>query len=482
MTSTWTSKNIPPGGKQNVFPTTASPEHRSPTHQKAFRIGLITASAGLLVGLDTGLISEALGFIGNDFHASIRDQEWIVSVLMIGASVGSLGAGTFSARFGRRLVLMMAMVLMFIGAGLCADAFHLSQILVGRLLIGVAIGICTFTAPLYISETMSGHLRGSMVSTFSMLQSAGILAGYLLGSILSSGGHWRWMVSMPMLPAALLFTGCLFLPPSPSWLIARGQDDRVREVLRSLRDTPAEVEQEFNSLKQEAGKGHVSGLTLLRQQPNFRRSVLLGICLQVMQQLTGINVVMYYMPKILQNAQFGISGAAWATVLIGVINTVVGIAAIFLVNRWGRRPLLCTSAAIMAISLTIAAIITGLHLPGMSATLCLLCALLVFVGGFGLGAGPLVWTLCSEIQPLEGRDFGVGCSTLANWWADWGVSNTFLSLVSVIGFGQTFAGFAFMNVVFIVFTLMFVPETKDVSLETIETNLLAGKKLRDIGR
>ncbi|MCW4590110.1 sugar porter family MFS transporter [Gluconacetobacter entanii] len=465
-----------------MIPTAATPVPPSPSGRKAFRAGLITACAGLLVGLDTGLISQALGFIGMDFRASTRDQEWIVSVLMLGASVGSLGAGTFSARFGRRTVLTAAMVLMFAGACLCANAMEIPQILTGRLLIGVAIGICTFTAPLYISETMSGHLRGSMVSTFSMLQSAGILAGYLAGGILSSGGHWRWMVSMPMLPAALLFIGCFLLPPSPSWLIARGQDAKARTVLRALRDTPAEADAEFASIKAETGKGRTSGLKLLRQQPNFRRSVMLGICLQVMQQLTGINVVMYYTPKILQNAHFGTSGAAWATVLIGVINTVVGIAAIFLVNRWGRRPLLCASAAIMAVSLAVAAVITGLHLSSIAATLCLLAALLTFVGGFGLGAGPLVWTLCSEIQPLEGRDFGVGCSTLANWWADWIVSNTFLSIVSVIGFGQTFAGFALMNVVFIVFTLMFVPETRDVPLETIETNLLSGKKLRNIGR
>ncbi|QOF96265.1 sugar porter family MFS transporter [Novacetimonas hansenii] len=464
-----------------MSPTVVIPAPSSRPGQKAFRAGLITACAGLLVGLDTGLIAEALGFIGTDFHASTRDQEWIVSVLMLGASVGSLGAGTFSARFGRRLVLTAAMVLMFLGAGLCANAMGIAQILVGRLLIGIAIGVCTFTAPLYISETMSGHQRGSMVSTFSMLQSAGILAGYLLGGLLSSGGHWRWMVSMPMLPTALLFAGCFFLPASPSWLIARGEDAKARTVLRALRDTPTEADEEFTCIKNEAAKGRISGLKLLRQQPGFRRSVMLGICLQVMQQLTGINVVMYYTPKILQNAHFGTSGAAWATVLIGVINTIVGIAAIFMVNRWGRRSLLCTSAAIMACALAVAAGITGLHLSGGIATLCLLGALLSFVGGFGLGAGPLVWTLCSEIQPLEGRDFGVGCSTLANWWADWIVSNTFLSIVSIIGFGQTFAGFALMNVIFIVFTLTFVPETKDVPLETIEANLLSGKKLRNIG-
>ncbi|WP_025814591.1 MFS transporter, partial [Komagataeibacter kakiaceti] len=168
---------------------------------------LTTAAAGLLVGLDTGLIAEALGFIGHDFHASPRMQEWIVSVLMIGALLGSLGAGVFSRRFGRKLTLGVATLLIGLGALLCATAGVIEQILLGRFLIGMAIGICTFTAPLYISELTTGVMRGTMVSTFSMLQSAGILLGYLAGGIFSGGGHWRLMVGLPVIPAALLCVG-----------------------------------------------------------------------------------------------------------------------------------------------------------------------------------------------------------------------------------------------------------------------------------
>ncbi|MBV1824731.1 MFS transporter, partial [Komagataeibacter oboediens] len=157
----------------------------SGSHGPAVRAALTTASAGLLVGLDTGLIAEALGFIGQDFHASARAQEWVVSVLMVGALLGSGGAGVFSSRFGRRLALGTATLLIGLGALLCATAGLIGQILLGRFLIGMAIGICTFTAPLYISELTTGRMRGTMVSTFSMLQSAGILLGYLAGGILS---------------------------------------------------------------------------------------------------------------------------------------------------------------------------------------------------------------------------------------------------------------------------------------------------------
>lgn len=451
--------------------------------RKVLRAALTTASAGLLVGLDTGLIAEALGFIGRDFHATPRMQEWIVSVLMVGALLGSLGAGVFSQRFGRRLALGSATLLIAVGALLCATAGIIGQILLGRFLIGMAIGICTFTAPLYISELTSGSMRGTMVSTFSMLQSTGILLGYLAGGIFSGGGHWRLMVGLPVIPAALLCAGCALLPSSPSWLAARGRFEEARSVLRSLRGDVAVADRELDNIRHELGAGKpVGGFALLRSQPFFRRSVALGIGLQVMQQLTGINVVMYYAPKILEGAHFGTSAAAWATVLVGLINAVVGIVAIFLVSRWGRRPLLAASCITMAAALGCAGLIEGLHLQGMGATLSLMAALLVFVGGFGIGAGPLVWTLCSEIQPIEGRDFGVACSTLANWGMDWAVSNTFLSIVAVLGAGWTFAGFSALNVVFLFFTLLLVPETRNVPLEVIEQHLEAGQPLRRIGR
>ncbi|MCE2564009.1 sugar porter family MFS transporter [Komagataeibacter sp. FNDCF1] len=465
--------------------TPSTPGTPAPTGQggRAGRAALTTACAGLLVGLDTGLIAEALGFIGRDFHATARMQEWIVSVLMVGALLGSLGAGVFSRRFGRRMALGAATLLIGVGALLCATAAMIGQILLGRFLIGVAIGICTFTAPLYISELTTGRMRGTMVTTFSMLQSAGILLGYLAGGILSGGGHWRLMVGLPFVPAVLLFAGCAFLPSSPSWLAARGRFEEARAVLRTLRGDEAAADHELAGIQAELGTSKpVGGFMLLRTRPYFRRSVALGVGLQIMQQLTGINVVMYYAPKILENAHFGTSAAAWATVMVGVVNAVVGVGAIFMVSRWGRRPLLVTSCVIMACALAAAAVIEGLHLQGMGAVVSLMVALLVFVAGFGMGAGPLVWTLCSEIQPIEGRDFGVGCSTLANWGMDWAVSNTFLSIVAVAGAGWTFAGFSVMNVVFMLFTLLVVPETRDVPLDVIEAHLEAGRPLRRIGR
>jgi MFS transporter, SP family, galactose:H+ symporter len=447
----------------------------------AFFATFLAAAAGLPVGLDTGLIAEALGYIGQDFHAAYRMQEWIVSVLMIGAAAGSLGAGVVSYRFGRRRTLLLAMLLVGVGSYLCLSAAGVGQILVGRLLIGVAVGTCAFTAPLYIAELATGDMRGRMVSIFSMLQSIGILAGYLVGGLCSAGGQWRWMVAFPLLPAALLFIAYFLLPESPAWLAARGRVDAARRVLLRVRADPAEVERELACMVAEGTQGRIGGFDLLRRQPNFRRSVALGIGLQMFQQLTGINVVMYYAPRILQGAHAGSATAIWATVLVGGVNALVGLVAVFAVTRWGRRPLLVASCALMAVAMLVAGgiVMAGPH--GTGAPVGLIVALLVFVAGFGLGAGPLVWTLCSEIQPLEGREFGVASSTLASWCGDWVVSNTFLSIVAAVGLPRAFVGYGVMNLLFILFTLRFVPETKDVPLEAIEEHLMAGRPLRRIG-
>jgi len=457
------------------------PPHVITPSRHTLLIALIIAASGLLVGLDTGLIAEALTFIGDTFHMSIRTQEWTVSILMIGAGAGSWFAGGLSQKLGRRHALLGAMLLMLAGAALCVTATSIPQIMLGRLFIGGAIGICTFTAPLYISELTTGPMRARMVSTYSMLQSAGILLGYIIGSALATGAHWRWMVGFPILPAALLFACSRILPGTPAWLVTRGRREDARAILHSLRDDPAEADHELARIESEIRLGSTGGLTLLRTNRAFRRVVALGIALQIMQQFTGINIVMYYAPRIFQNASFPPEIAAWTTSFIGFINLLVGMTAIYAVGRWGRRPLLVTSCAIMALAMLAAALLEAS--PSTTTTsIGLVTSLLIFVAGFGLAAGPLVWTLCSEIQPTDGREFGVACSTLANWTADWLVSNSCLSIMALIGTAWTFGTLMLTNLAFIALTLAFVPETRDVPLEDIEARLEAGNPLRKIGR
>jgi SP family galactose:H+ symporter-like MFS transporter len=191
---------------------------------------------------------------------------------------------------------------------------------------------------------------------------------------------------------------------------------------------------------------------------------------------------MYYAPKIFELAGFGAGAANWATAVVGLTNMLATLLAIGFADKWGRRPMLTTSFVVMAIGMAAVGIMLA-HGVHTDATRYLLVGMvLVFIVGFAAAPGPLIWTLCSEIQPLQGRDFGVSVSTFTNWAANWLVGNTFLTLLATFGQANTFWLFAALNALFIGFVLLLVPETKGVTLESIEQKLMAGLPLRRIGR
>ena len=191
---------------------------------------------------------------------------------------------------------------------------------------------------------------------------------------------------------------------------------------------------------------------------------------------------MYYAPEIFKGAGFGLHAASWATAVVGLTNVLATFIAIAFVDRWGRKPILTASFLIMAVSMgVVGALMAGGALSGETRYV-VVAMLLVFIVGFAMGAGPLVWILCAEIQPLKGRDFGIACSTFTNWAANWLVGNTFLTLLATLGQGGTFWLFAALNAAFVPFVLLYVPETRGVSLESIERKLLGGERLRRIGR
>jgi MFS transporter, SP family, galactose:H+ symporter len=218
------------------------------------------------------------------------------------------------------------------------------------------------------------------------------------------------------------------------------------------------------------------------ENANFRRSVGLGVLLQVVQQLTGINVVMYYAPRIFQAMGYDVIAQMWFTAAVGLTNVLATFIAIGFVDRWGRKPILYAGFAVMAVGLGVVGTTMYLGIATEGQQLLAVAMLFLFIIGFAMSAGPLVWTICSEIQPLKGRDFGIACSTLTNWVVNMIVGATFLTLLSDFGRAQTFWLYAGLNVLFLWFTYGLVPETKGVTLEEIEGKLMSGARLRDIGR
>lgn len=442
---------------------------------------VLAALAGLMFGLDIGVISGATQFIQKEFAVSDHVIEWIVSSMMLGAALGAAGAGWMSATLGRKRSLSLGAVLFVAGSLLCAFAWSPDTLIMARVVLGLAIGIASFTAPLYLAEVAPEYIRGAMVSLYQLMITIGILVAFLSDTAFSYSGNWRWMLGVIALPGVLFLVGVSLLPDSPRWLMMRGRREEAREVLLRLRGDPAIVSREAADIEEQL-KTPQRGWHLFLENSNFRRSVGLGVLLQLVQQFTGINVVMYYAPRIFQSMGYNVAAQMWFTAAVGLTNVLATFIAIGLVDRWGRKPILYTGFTVMAIGLGVVGTVMHLGIATEGQQLLAVAMLLMFIVGFAMSAGPLVWTLCSEVQPLKGRDFGIGASTLTNWTANTIVGATFLTLLNTFGRAETFWLYAALNVLFLLFTYALVPETKGVTLEHIERKLMSGARLRDIGR
>ena len=454
---------------------------RTSNKTMTFFVCFLAALAGLLFGLDIGVIAGALPFITDEFQISAHTQEWVVSSMMFGAAVGAVGSGWLSYRLGRKKSLMIGAIL-FVAGSLCsAAAPNVEVLIISRVLLGLAVGVASYTAPLYLSEIAPEKIRGSMISMYQLMITIGILGAYLSDTAFSYSGAWRWMLGVIIIPAILLLIGVFFLPDSPRWYAAKRRFNDAERVLLRLRDTSAEAKKELDEIR-ESLKIKQTGWALFKENSHFRRAVFLGVLLQVMQQFTGMNVIMYYAPKIFELAGYtNTTEQMWGTVIVGLINVLATFIAIGLVDRWGRKPTLVLGFMVMAVGMGILGTMLHVGIHSQGAQYFAIAMLLMFIVGFAMSAGPLIWVLCSEIQPLKGRDFGITCSTATNWIANMIVGATFLTMLNTLGNANTFWVYAALNLFFIVLTVWLVPETKHVSLEHIERNLMKGRRLREIG-
>lgn len=501
---------IPPAGSSSAHPLAGK------TKPIVYFVGLTAALAGLLFGLDVGVISGANEFIQKDFGIDDRAVENIVSSLLWGAVFGVLLSGFFSHRLGRRGTILISALVFAAGSVFCALAPTPGALIAARFFLGIAVGMASFVAPLYLSEIAPQSVRGALISMYQLMITIGIVLAFLSDTFFSTyanlqplatsvsesvsalaGGRgqmvmeayfampWRWMLGVIAVPALLMFVGMLFLPESPRWLVLKKRIDEARTVLRRLASSDAEAGRELADI-QSSLRVEQKGFALFRDNRNFRRAVFLGVGLQVIQQFTGINVIMYYAPRILNEAGFNTTAEQmWGTVLIGTINVLATFIAIAFVDRLGRKPIMYAGFTVMGLGMLSLGALFHLGIGsggGLVMSYLAVASLVVFIIGFAMSAGPIIWILCAEIFPLAGRDFGITCSTVTNWAANAVVGMTFLTMLNGLGPGNTFLLYGALNAVFIVFFLALVPETKGVSLESIEQKLLDGKPLKQIGR
>ncbi|MGH3172152.1 MAG: sugar porter family MFS transporter [Trebonia sp.] len=440
----------------------------------------ITALGGLLFGYDTGVVSGALLFVKKDFGGlSSFQQELVTSLLLVGAVAGALVAGRIADRIGRHPTVMATALVFIVGVLLAAFTPTYPVLLVARIIIGLAVGSASMIVPLYIGEIVPPRIRGAMVSLNQLAITAGILGSYLIDYGLSSTSNWRLMFGLAVIPAAALFIGMLFQNESPHWLIRQGRLDEARAVLRRVRETPAgqsnadaviEAEiREVQDVSRSAAHTRTRDLLTARVRP----LLYVGVLLAVFQQITGINTVIYYAPSLLQGAGFGNSAALLANVVNGAVNVGMTIVAVWLLDKVGRRPLLLTGTAGMAVGMVITALsfLGGSHLTGALAVVAVL-GLLIYTGSFAIGLGPVFWLLIAEIYPLRIRGAAMSVATMANWAANFVVTISFLTLLSAVGGVGAFFLFGFLTLVALGYFWRRVPETKGRSLQEIERDLV----------
>jgi MFS transporter, SP family, galactose:H+ symporter len=428
-------------------------------------VASIAALGGLLFGYDTGVISGAILFITRDFALDVKLQELTISVVLIGCILGSSVAGAIADRRGRRITLLVCGIIFAIGAVLSAIAPSEEVLLVGRLIVGIAIGFCSVVAPLYISEVAPADVRGAMVSLYQFAITIGILAAYIVDLSLANAGAWRWMLGLGVLPALVLIVGMMALPESPRFLFKVGLADPARVVLRRIAGHD-DIAEEEGAIAESLGV-HESGFEAFRA-PAVRSALILGFSLAVLQQVTGINTVIYYGPHIFQLAGIASNVASiLAETLVGTVNVLLTLVAIFFVDRVGRKPLLYAGISGMFVALSVLAFAFAQpHLQGSLAGIAL-GSMMLYVGSFAYSLGPIVWLLISEIFPLEARGLGMSICTLGNWLANLAVSLFFLTMVQALGASLTFAIYAVLCVVTLLVVWRGVPETKREILEHI---------------
>ncbi len=434
----------------------------------------VAALGGLLFGYDTGVISGALLFIREVMHLSPTLQGIVVGIALLGAAIGAATAGYLSDLSGRRRVILGAGLLFIAGAAICAVAQTVVILLIGRLLVGLAIGVASMLTPLYLAEISPASDRGAIMSLNQLCITGGILVSYLVGFALAGAAEgWRWMLALGALPGMILAVGMLFLPESPRWLAGHGRMGDAEKVLRHLRGA-ADVSEELTGLRTDlAREGRLASVKELFAQ-RVRRPLMIGVGLAMFQQITGINTVIYFAPTIFQSA--GLSSAATAilaTAGVGAVNVVMTIVAIRLIDRLGRRQLLFWSLGGMAVTLFVLALAFSGGAFGSLAWIAVL-SVAAYVGFFAIGLGPVFWLLIAEIFPLAVRGRAMSLATVAVWAFNLIVSATFLDLVGAIGSAATFLVYAVMSLIALVFVFLTVPETKGLSLEQIEEALDAG--------
>lgn len=443
-------------------------------------IAAIAAIAGILFGYDTGVVSGAILFINDEFQLSAQTNGLVVSAVLFGALLGAISSGRLADNLGRKRLLLLDALIFIVGTLTTAVGSTISLIIVGRIIVGIAIGIASYVAPLYISEISPAPYRGALVSLNQLAITIGIFASYIVDYHFAPQGEWRWMFAAGVVPAGIFFLGLLYLPDSPRWIAAKGRTEQALSILKRIHQSDQLAKQELTAIQETLHQQTSSSWAMLFS-PSFRAALVVGIGLAIFQQITGINTIIYYAPTIFKLAGFqSATTAILATMGIGVVLVIFTTISLPLIDTLGRRPLLLIGLGGMAISLLMLSF--AFSHPSHSAILkwAAMSSMLFYIACFSFSLGPIMWLMIAEIYPLKVRGLGSSLATAANWGFNMLVALTFLTLIQTLGASGTFLIYCAISLVGMVFIYFFVPETKHITLEQIESHLQSGHSFRKL--
>lgn len=442
-------------------------------------IASVAALGGILVGYSSAIIAGALDFIADEFALGAFLKGLVATSILIGGFVGAFLSGPLAEKTGLKpLLTLTSLVFITCTAGSALFSHSAAQIIAWRMTLGLAVGATTMVAPQYVAETSPDHKRGALVALIQLAITLGILASYLVDLAYTDQGNWRAMLVWGVVPGAAMLACLAFAPESPFWLLMRGRVDKAGEVYARIHNRPWT---DGRLATDPSASGKQGGWAELFSA-GVRPVLIIGAGLFLLQNFSGIDAILYFAPSIFKEAGFeSATGRMLSTVGLGFINVMATIAALWLVDRLGRRPLLNFGAAGMAASLAMFALSSHYaDLWPLMRLLSVFC-LAAFIVSFAVSLGPMPYIIMSEIFPMRVRSRGMGLSSATAWGVNILVTISFLPLLAVLGAPLLFALYAGINIVTLAFCFFLVPETRGCSLDRIETNLAAGKKSRHLG-
>jgi sugar porter (SP) family MFS transporter len=431
-------------------------------------VAVSAATVGIIYGYDSSNIGGALLFITKEFNLSVASQQLVTTAVVVGEVLGALFGGALANRIGRKRSMVLVAGTFALFSLLSALAWNVPSLIAARLLLGLTIGVSVVVVPVFVAESAATKVRGALLVLYQVATVIGIILGYLVAWGLAHTESWRWMLGLAAVPGALITVALLRLPDTARWYMMRGRRSEARQTLAQVEGPGVDLDAELDDMQAALSQGKKGSWRDMIRKP-FLRATIFVVGLGFFVQITGINAIVYYSPRIFE--AMGFKGNA-AILGLPALVQVAGLAAVFislvLVDRMGRRPILLTGIGIMvaANALLVAVFTAGSNFGG-ALTFFGFLGMLLFTVGFTFGFGALVWVYAGESLPAQLRSLGASAMLTADLVANVAVAAIFLTLLTQLGGAGTFVVFGVLALAAFVFVYRLAPETKNRPLEDI---------------